>query len=130
MARILIIDDSDPFRKLLREILEREGFDVSEAANGDLGIREFHRMHTDLVITDIVMPEKEGIQTIRELKRDVPGVKIIAISGGGRHTHAPDYLQLALDFGADRAFPKPFDRLELLNTVRNMLGPASSPDPG
>ena len=124
MARILIIDDSDPFRTLLREILEREGFDVSEAANGDLGISEFHQMHPDLVITDIVMPEKEGIQTIRELKREAPDTKIIAISGGGKHNNAPEYLQLALDFGADRTFPKPFDKQELLQTIRDLLATA------
>ena len=84
MALILIIDDDDQIRRVLRKTLERDGYDVADAPNGKEGIRLYRENPADLVITDIIMPEKEGIETIRELRRDFPEVKIIAISGGGR----------------------------------------------
>ena len=85
MARILIIDDEEKFRKMLRQMLERAGHEVVEAPDGKEGVKLYREKLTDLIITDIFMPEKEGIQTIKELKRDFPEAKIIAISGGGRN---------------------------------------------
>ena len=84
MARILIIDNDVQILNMLRQTLEREGYDVLKASNGKQGIRLHREEPVDLIITDIIMPEKEGIETILELKRDYPDVKIIAISGGGR----------------------------------------------
>jgi DNA-binding response OmpR family regulator len=120
VAHILIIDDDDLFRMMLKDLLEMEGYDVSEAGNGEMGVALFVESHPDLVITDILMPDKEGFQTIRELRQESPDVKIIAISGGARRASAPDYLILAEDFGADRTFPKPFDRIELLQAIREL----------
>jgi len=121
MKRILIIDDNDQLRSLLREILELGNYVVTEAPNGDIGARLFRQQPADLVITDIFMPEKEGLETIRELRRDFPDVKIIAISGGGSRG-ALGYLPTAKKLGAHRTFIKPFEMLELLAAVHELLG--------
>jgi DNA-binding NarL/FixJ family response regulator len=84
-------------------------------------IKLYRANPTDLIITDLIMPEKEGIETIMELKKDFPDVKIIAISGGGR-SKPESYLNLAKQLGAKRVFPKPIDREELLNAIRELLG--------
>ena len=94
MARILIIDDDEQVRRYLRKILEAQGHEVVAASDGKLGIELCREEPTDLIITDIFMPEKEGLETIGELRRDYPDVKIIAISGGGR-TGNLDFLPLA-----------------------------------
>jgi DNA-binding response OmpR family regulator len=120
MGLILIIDDDDQIRRVLRKTLERDGYDVVDAPNGKEGIKLFRENPADLVITDLIMPEKEGIETIRELRRDFPEVKIIAISGGGRI--GPDsYLKMAKGLGAQRTLTKPLDGDELLKTVRELV---------
>ncbi|MBW2709831.1 MAG: response regulator [Deltaproteobacteria bacterium] len=117
---ILVIDDDETIRELLRAILEREGYRVLEASDGDKGIKQFRETPTDLVITDIIMPGKEGIETIRDLRREFPDVKIIAISGGGRI--GPDaYLEMAKVLGALRTFSKPFDQKSLLKAVEEVI---------
>jgi DNA-binding response OmpR family regulator len=121
MARILVIDDDEEVRQMLRRILEHDGHEVEEAANGDLGIRAFKANPADLVITDIIMPDKEGIETIRDLHRAYPDLKIIAISGGGR-VGPSDYLHAARMLGAKRTFTKPFSRQEILDTVHELCG--------
>ena len=121
MSRILIIDDDAQILKMLRQILEREKYHVTEASNGKEGVRLYRENPADLVITDIIMPEKEGIEIIIELKRDYPNVKIIAISGGGR-INPDDYLDIAKKLGANRIFAKPVEREKLLNAVRELLG--------
>ena len=83
MPRILIIDDERQIRELLRDILEDAGYDVAEAADGQEAIKIQRGEPADLIITDLIMPEKEGIETIRELKQSYPDVRIIAMSGGG-----------------------------------------------
>ncbi len=120
MTRILIIDDEAPVRDLLRQMLEKEGYEVVEAREGDIGIRLFRENPADLIITDILMPEKEGIETILELRKVFPQVKIIAISGGGRMRNL-DVLPVAKAFGAVRTLAKPFERKELLEAVRAVL---------
>ena len=82
MSRILIIEDDEHVRGMLRKMLERIGYDVFDAPDGKEGLDFYRNTPVDLVITDILMPEKEGIQTIMELRREFPDVKIIAISGG------------------------------------------------
>jgi len=120
MARILIIEDDDQTRSMLRQVLEREGYEVVDAPDGREGIRLYRGKPTDLIITDIIMPEKEGIETIMELKRDFPDVKIIAMSGGGRI--GPDeYLHVAKKLGAQRTFAKPVEREEMLKAIRELL---------
>ncbi len=120
MVRILIIDDNAELRKLLRQILEGEGYEVLEAADGIEGLEIYKDEPTDLVITDLIMPEKEGIETIRELKMDFPDVKIIAMSGGGR-IGPESYLDMAQKLGALQTLTKPLDRKELLEAVRYIL---------
>jgi YesN/AraC family two-component response regulator len=120
MGLILIIDDDDQIRRVLRKTLERDGYDVADAPNGKEGIRLYRENPADLVITDIIMPEKEGIETIKELKRDFPEVKIIAISGGGR-IGPESYLKMAKGLGAQRTLTKPLGRDELLKTVRELI---------
>jgi DNA-binding response OmpR family regulator len=120
MARILVIDDEAPVRNMLRQMLEKEGYEVVEAPDGAIGMRLFHEQSIDLIITDILMPEKEGIETILELRKSAPQVKIIAISGGGR-TVKLDVLPIAQSFGAARTLAKPFERRELLEAVRAVL---------
>jgi DNA-binding response OmpR family regulator len=121
MARILIIDDDDQIRRMLRQMLDRAGYDVDDAENGLRGIRLFRENPFDLVITDLIMPEKEGIEMIMELKAEFPTVKIIAMSGGARM--GPDaYLKLADSLGASRTFTKPIPRQELLDAIRDLVG--------
>jgi PAS domain S-box-containing protein len=119
-ARILIIDDDVEIRAMLRNILERTGYEVVDAPDGKVAMRLHRNEPADLIITDLIMPEKEGIETIIELKRDFPEVKIIAISGGGR-SGAKDYLSIAQQMGAMRIFSKPIDRDDLLEAVRELL---------
>jgi DNA-binding NtrC family response regulator len=120
MSRILLVDDDNQVRKMLRITLEREGYEVQEASDGCEAVRVYDPEAVDLVITDIVMPEKEGIETIMELKAIHPGVKIIAISGGGRIS-PEDYLKWARRFGVANTFTKPVDREELLANVAQLL---------
>ncbi len=121
MKRILIIDDDKQMREMMRQAFDRAGYDVAEAGDGRAGVSSFKRQPADLVITDLIMPEKEGIETIRELRKEYPKLKIIAISGGGRVS--PDsYLSVAKTFGADLTIPKPFDLKVILGAVKELLG--------
>ncbi len=120
MKRILVIDDDVQVRQMLKQMLQRAGYEVVDAADGAEGIKLYRDEPTDLVITDIIMPEKEGIETIMELNRDFPDVKIIAISGGGR-IDSRDYLEMARKWGTDRTFSKPFDRAQLLEAIQQLL---------
>ncbi|MDY6987587.1 MAG: response regulator [Thermodesulfobacteriota bacterium] len=119
-ARILVIDDDIGIRAMLRRLLEGAGYDVAEASDGRQGIRLYRQDPADLVITDLIMPEKEGLETIRELRRDFPHVKILAISGGGR-VSPDEYLHMAKSFGAKRTLAKPFDPKELLEVVHELI---------
>jgi DNA-binding NtrC family response regulator len=121
MPRILIIDDDDQFRTLLRKMLEKAGYNnIEEANNGVLGVKLFRQSPFDLVITDLIMPEKEGMETIIELTGEYPQLKIIAMSGGGR-VSPHDYLETAKRLGASRTMAKPFSYSEFIDTVRELL---------
>ena len=121
MARILIIEDDDQFRTMLRKMLETAGYnDIEEAANGSIGVKLFRQHPFDLVITDIIMPDKEGLEMIPELVRDYPRIKIIAISGGGR-TGTQNYLKMAKYLGAGRTLAKPFEYSDLIDAVQELL---------
>jgi len=119
MSRILVIDDEPQVRGMLKEILEDEGYEVTEAENGEVGLNLYKENPSDIVITDILMPDKEGIATIRELKREFPHVKIIAMSGGGRLV-AGDYLMMAKAFGVERIFKKPLAYDELVTAIAEL----------
>jgi CheY-like chemotaxis protein len=122
MQRILVIDDDEQMRALLRDILERAGYEVTEAQHGLEGLRLFRACPADLVVTDLIMPEKEGVETILELRAEFPEVPIIAVSGGGRNGPR-DYLEIAARLGARRTVAKPFTRQEILAAVQQSLMP-------
>jgi CheY-like chemotaxis protein len=125
MAHILVIDDVPEVRWFLRLILGQAGHEVEEAADGAQGLQAYQRRPADLVLCDLFMPEKEGLETIRELRARDPGAKIIAMSGGTPKTPG-DFLPLAKQFGAVATLHKPFDSQQLLAAVAEVL---SSPDP-
>jgi CheY-like chemotaxis protein len=120
MTKILIIDDDDGFREMLHEMLEREGFIIFSAPDGAEGIKIYMKENPELVITDIIMPEKEGLETILELKKNAPELKIIAISGGGR-SQPGDYLRIAKYFGAIKTLAKPFSKIEILEAISEVM---------
>ena len=122
MKRILVIDDEPEIRELIRAKLERGGYEVELASDGAEGVKAFHRNRADLIITDIVMPEKEGIEVIQELISEYADLKIIAISGGGQHTSTQFCLSLAEKLGAVRSLNKPFKLAELLTAVQEEIG--------
>ena len=125
MTTILVIEDDAAFRRMVVRVLAGAGHEVSEASDGREGLALFRAHHPALVITDILMPEREGIETIRQLRREAESVAIIAISGGG----APPYLRY-LDFasklGADATLAKPFYPAELIETVNRVVPPFGS----
>jgi len=120
-AQILLVDDEDMVRMQIRSSLELEGHQVREASNGREAIDMLDGYKPDLMITDILMPEKEGIETIMEVRQKYADIKIIAISGGVR-TENMDFLKIAKRLGADLALPKPFGRQQLLTLVNQLLG--------
>ncbi len=121
MALILVIDDDDALRRvILRTLGAKKKHQVIEAANGVEGMKLVEEQKPDAVITDILMPQKEGIETIREIRERAPGCKIIAISGGGM-SHNLMFLDVARAFGADAALAKPFRPNELSAVVEQVL---------
>lgn len=118
MATILIIDDEASIRLLLRSGLEAAGYEVTEAANGRQGLELYRRRPTDLVITDILMPELNGLDMLLELTREFLNAKVVAISGAGGEKNVLDVAKL---LGARQTFRKPFSMPELLGAVRYEL---------
>lgn len=121
MATVLIVDDDKSIRELVREIVEMDGHNVLLATNGQeaLGLCKEH--HPDLVITDLIMPEKTGLDFIMEIKATKPNVPIIAISGGGGITGDVDYLPIAKLLGASLVISKPFDMKKLRAAITEAL---------
>ena len=124
MESILIIDDEPQIRSMIRLILERSGYTVIEASDGIEGIRRFREKPVDLIITDLIMPNKDGIGMIIELKKEFPDVKIVAMSGGGLN-RPEGYLRGAQKLGAACTLSKPINRQELLRVVRDTLNTES-----
>jgi CheY-like chemotaxis protein len=120
MSRILVVDDDDAFRSMLRRTLQRLEHHVIEAADGEEAIEKLAAGIFDLVITDIIMPNVEGIETIRTLRRTYPDLKVIAMSGGGRASNEV-YLNVAKAFGAFRVLSKPFTNDQLLAAINEAL---------
>lgn len=120
MANILIIDDDAALRGTMRKILERAGHRVREAPDGARGIMLYREEAADVVVTDLIMPEKEGIETIIELREEYPGVRILAVSGGGSIDPGGP-LTDATYLGADAALAKPFTVEELQDAVARLL---------
>ncbi len=116
MKRILLIEDDDTMRGMLRRMLELENFEVMEASDGNDGLIKYRNNPADIVITDIIMPNKDGLNTIDDLLREFPNVRIIAISGGG-NIKPERYLSLAKTLGAQYILEKPFSRKQLLDAI-------------
>jgi CheY-like chemotaxis protein len=121
VVSVLVIDDDTQVRTFLREVLEAEGYEVREAVNGKEGVKAYRQRPADLVLCDIFMPEKEGLQTIRELHDEFGKVKIVAISGGNCHLSQADFLPLAKKYGAVAGLYKPMKSSTLVGTVREIL---------
>ena len=117
MPRILIVDDELPIRQFLRRILEQAGYDVIDAADGEEAIRAASGGSIDLLVTDLVMPGKEGIELIQHFRKSLNHVKVIAISGVG----SGKYLKMARILGADAGLPKPFTPEELLTAIASLV---------
>lgn len=125
MPHILIIEDDEQVRLMLRMTFESKGYEVDTAPNGKEGIKRYREKQADVVITDLIMPEKEGLETILELRNEFQNAKIIAISGGGKLS--PDgYLKVAADFGAEFTFPKPVPTEQLVDAVESLVGKSES----
>ena len=119
MARILVIDDDAEIRISLIKALEKVGHDVDEAGDGEEAIEYFTSMPYDVVISDINMPVKDGVESMLDLKTDYPDIKLIMISG-----EDASFLKTAEEFGANRAFPKPFAIADILTAVDEVLAEA------
>lgn len=113
---ILIVDDDPVLCKMLRALLEQAGYEVFEAANGRQGMRSFTTHPTDMVLTDIVMPDVEGIELIMTLRRQNASLPILAMSGGNSGM-GPDYLEMAEKLGATATIYKPVSPPEVLATI-------------
>ena len=121
--QVLVIDDDVAVRQTIALLLEDAGIDVIQASDGKEGLSAFQRSHPDLIVTDIIMPEKEGIETIIEIRKLNQKLPIIAISGGGRIGNT-DFLEIASRLGASVTLPKPFDPETLVGLVRKLGGAA------
>ena len=116
MANILVVDDEQMLRRTLRALLERAGHTVVEAEDGDEGFALFRSQSFDLVLTDIIMPNREGVETIGEMRRHAPDLPIIAMSGGGSRG-GELFLELAQKLGATATLAKPIRQAELIAAV-------------
>lgn len=115
---ILVIDDNDQIRALLRRVLENAGYLVMDAANGLEGLRQFRQTPVALVITDLLMPDSDGLEVTMTLRRESPHVKVIALTGGAGEPHLLDVAKL---LGAHRTMKKPIKMVELLDSVQQEL---------
>lgn len=129
MKKILLVEDEKSFRELMKHVLGIEGFYVRTASNGREALEHIRKNRFDLVITDMIMPEMEGIEMILELRSAVPDLKIVAMSGGESGISG-DFLPLARTLGASAVLKKPFGREALLEMVRSQLFPGAVPVPG
>ena len=122
MARILVIEDESDLRSLLRVLLEKEGHEVEEAADGSEGLSSLRGGNDyDLIITDVLMPREDGIAVIKQLPSLQPKARSLAISGGGRSLPANWSLKIMKMFGVDATLHKPFDHGELIQVVGDLL---------
>ena len=119
-TRVLVIEDNSDLRSLIQAYLEEEGFEVIGAADGREGLQRQRSDPSEIVVTDIFMPGKEGIETVFDLKREFPGTRIIVMSGGPSLVQGMDYLGLARELGAAKTLAKPFTMKQLADAVREL----------
>lgn len=117
---ILVIDDEKPFRQLIVELLHIKGYTVYEAENGDYGLKEYKKHNPDLIITDLIMPDKEGIEFIQSIRNHNPNIPIIAMSGGNSDFSA-SYLRASQKLGANKVLSKPFESELLYSAIEELL---------
>ena len=122
----LVIDDDPTVRESLEILLEHYGFQVAVARNGRQGMAAFRTLAPDVVLTDIMMPEQDGIETIAAMRRERPDAKIVAMTGGDAFGN-PNYLRMAVNLGADRGVAKPLSAQELASILSTIVPPAPSP---
>lgn len=120
MKTILVIEDNENMLRMVTDLLSRSGYQVLTASDGVDGMKVYHKAKPDLVLTDIIMPDKEGLEVVMELSREVPRPKIIAMSGGGM-MEPRTYLSLADKLGADEVLQKPFRPTDLLALIKRHL---------
>jgi DNA-binding response OmpR family regulator len=122
MPGILIVEDDKDLREMLKILLSKRKYTVLEASDGKEAILHFKPAITDLVITDLIMPDEDGLKVILKIKEIKPSIKIIAISGGGK-AGPGNYLNVARALGADEVFPKPFSLNDLISKIDSILNP-------
>lgn len=125
MKSILLVDDDDLSRGAVHKMLERAGYDVFSTGDGQGALERYRGTPTDLVITDLLMPDIDGLEIIQRLRQMNPSVRVLAISGGGR-VAAEEYLSVARRFGAVEVLPKPFTGQELKQAVEAALGESAA----
>jgi DNA-binding NtrC family response regulator len=118
--KILLVDDEEAIRKMVRAVLGNEFYEFGEALNGLEAQALLEKQHFDLIITDVIMPDCDGIELVMAIRRKQPDIKVIVMSGGGR-VRAGHYLDLAGKLGAAKVFEKPFDTAVLRQTVKELL---------
>ncbi len=119
--RVLLVEDDPGLLTLLAAAFNREGYQTFCARNGRMGVQMLQRLKPDLMVTDIVMPEMEGIGAILEARRSTPDTKVIAISGGGQYGRSSNFLEWASELGADEVLAKPFRMSSLITAARVVL---------
>ena len=124
MSRILVVDDEQQIRRMLVTCLTRAGHEVIEAADGEEALQHYADEPVDLIVLDLLMPGKEGLETLMALRDDPERPKVIAISGGARSVGA-DFLPVARKLGADMTLKKPFHNQALLDAIADLLGPVN-----
>ena len=125
---IVLVDDDEAVRSVLRRGLVRAGYEVHEAGEGGAALKLLASAPADLIITDLVMPEMEGIEFIMALRKTHPKLPVIAISGGGRAVGSDNYLNIARACGAVKLLAKPFETEQLLAAMQELLGPPPATD--
>ena len=118
--QILVVDDDTQMRQTIRAILEEENYSIAEACDGNEASNHLYENHVDLIIVDIIMPDKDGIEVITEVREKYSGTKILSLSGGGL-IEANDYLKTASALGAHKTLVKPFKNNELIEKVHTLL---------
>jgi two-component system, chemotaxis family, chemotaxis protein CheY len=117
MPSVLVVDDQDQVRQLIRETLEQAGYEVEEASNGKEGVERYRAQLPDLVIMDLLMPDQDGLEAIMTLRREFPDTRVIAMTGASDTIGVLDLLDVAKMFGARRTLHKPFELHVLLDAV-------------
>ena len=121
MPSVLVVDDEDQIRQLIRDTLEQAGYDVQEARDGKQGLERYRAKPADLVIMDILMPDQDGLESIMTLRREFPASRVIAITGGTDMIGILNFLDVAKMLGARRTLQKPFDMQTLLEAAKSEL---------